>query len=252
VQIPDPASEPRGVAEEFTAAAKMKKNGNGKAAIAATIKNRIVGRGYESPKTLNPNPHNWRKHSKSQSDALEGLIDEVGWVQSVIKNKRTGNLVDGHLRVQMALKRGETKVPVTYVDLSPKEEKLALAMLDPIGAMATTDDKALARLASDLDADNINAQEMLARLLGTDDGGTEKAAVAFTEELLEEHNFVVLYFDNSVDWLNFLSILDLPTVKALHARDGFMSAGVGRVIRGVDALASIKESIAPAKRKARR
>jgi hypothetical protein len=224
----------------------MKKNGKRKA-MPAAIRNRIVGRGFESPKTLNANPFNWRKHPKSQESALEGLIGEVGWLQSVIKNKRTGNLVDGHLRVAMALKRGETKVPVTYVDLSPKEEKLALAMFDPIGAMAQADDRALARLASDLEPDDINAQEMLARLLGSDDGDTRQAQMAFTEELQEEHNFLVLYFDNSVDWLNFTSIVELPTVKALHSREGFMSAGVGRVMKGMDALAMIKAALTQGK-----
>jgi hypothetical protein len=74
-----------------------------------------------------------------------------------------------------------------------------------------------------------------------DAGGTkDKPEIRFTEELLEEHNFVVLYFDNEVDWINLQSMLDLKTVKALHSRKGFNSAGVGRVVRGPEAIAKIQ------------
>lgn len=31
------------------------------------------------PKTLTPNPQNWRRHPKAQKDALEAVIGEVGW-----------------------------------------------------------------------------------------------------------------------------------------------------------------------------
>jgi ParB-like chromosome segregation protein Spo0J len=91
------------------------------------------------PKTLRENPANWRLHPSIQAEGLAAVLDEVGWVQDVIVNKRTGNLVDGHLRVQLSATRGEKKVPVTYVDLSREEEALVLTTLDPIAALAATD-----------------------------------------------------------------------------------------------------------------
>lgn len=33
------------------------------------------------------------------------------------------------------------------------------------------------------------------------------------EELLEKHNYVVLYFDNDVDWLQALTLFDIHTVR---------------------------------------
>lgn len=104
-----------------------------------TWNNRIVGHGEEAPDQLLANPRNWRIHPKAQQEALEGLLGEVGWVQDVIVNRRTGHVVDGHLRVALAISRDEPVVPVVYVDLDEGEERLVLAALDPLAAMAITD-----------------------------------------------------------------------------------------------------------------
>ena len=52
-----------------------------------------------------------------QQRAVEGALQEVGWVQQVLVNRTTGHLVDGHLRVELAISRGEPS-PVTYLDLT--------------------------------------------------------------------------------------------------------------------------------------
>jgi len=85
-------------------------------------RDRIVGRGAVDPVTLAENPRNWRRHSKAQGAALDGLLSAVGWVREILVNQRTGNLVDGHLRLRLALERKEPSVPVTYIDLAPEEE----------------------------------------------------------------------------------------------------------------------------------
>lgn len=103
------------------------------------LRSRIVGEGDEAPDQLLANPLNWRRHPKQQQKALEAMLRQVGWVQRVIVNKRTGHIVDGHLRVEVALRRDEPTVPVIYVDLSKEEEKVVLAAIDPIGGLAQTD-----------------------------------------------------------------------------------------------------------------
>ena len=67
---------------------------------------------------------------------MADVLDSVGWVQEIIVNKTTGHLVDGHLRVELARQRGETEIPVKYVELEPWEENLILASLDPIAGLA--------------------------------------------------------------------------------------------------------------------
>ena len=91
------------------------------------------------PKMLVPNPENWRLHPKGQQEAMGGVLDDIGWVAGITVNKNTGLVVDGHLRLDLALRRKEQLVPVTFVDLTPEEEAAILATLDPISAMAKTD-----------------------------------------------------------------------------------------------------------------
>jgi ParB-like chromosome segregation protein Spo0J len=104
---------------------------------------RIVGHGDVPPESLTANPRNWRKHPDAQRKALAGALSEVGWVAQVIVNKRTGHVVDGHARVELAVERKEAMVPVVYVDLTPDEEAVVLACLDSLSAMATTDTEKL-------------------------------------------------------------------------------------------------------------
>jgi ParB-like chromosome segregation protein Spo0J len=99
-------------------------------------RNRIVGHADVSPGELVPNPRNWRTHPAEQQRAMAGVLGEVGWVAEVLVNRATGNVVDGHLRIKLALARDEPTVPVTYVDLSDEEERVVLASLDPIAALA--------------------------------------------------------------------------------------------------------------------
>ena len=118
---------------------------------SANWRNRIVGHADVAPADLVANPRNWRSHPSDQQHALAGALSEVGWVTEVIVNRTTGHLVDGHLRVELATRRGEASIPVTYVELSEDEERLVLASLDPIAAMATAEEEQLASLLAGLE-----------------------------------------------------------------------------------------------------
>ena len=62
--------------------------------------------------------------------------------------------------------------------------------------------------------------------------------VPFTEVLDEYHNYVVLYFDNEVDWLQAQTLLGLKPVRLMNTAKGkdvhSKSVGIGRVLRGAD------------------
>lgn len=128
--------------------------------------NKIVGHGEVDPKTLEANVYNWRTHPRQQRNALEGALNEVGWVQPVMVNKRTGRLVDGHLRVVVALERGEASIPVTYVDLDENEERVILASLDLITTLAGTDDAALQTLLDEIEVDDDSLNAFFESLTG--------------------------------------------------------------------------------------
>lgn len=144
--------------------ADKKKKG---AAVVAAPKwmNRIVGYGVKPARDFLANIKNWRIHPKSQRDALTGSLLDVGWVAPVVENIRTGNLIDGHARVEEALKLGDdTPVPFVQVDLTQEEEDLILATLDPISAMAAADRDQLDTLLRDVSTGNEALMSMLANL----------------------------------------------------------------------------------------
>jgi hypothetical protein len=147
--------------------------------------NRIVGSGEEAPDQLMANPKNWRIHPITQQEAVGNVLDQVGWVQQVIVNKVTGHLVDGHLRVALAISREEPSIPVTYVELSEQEEALVLATLDPLAGLAATDGEKLAELLGEADADGealASFMEDLAKSSAPISDLTEHGAVANDEE----------------------------------------------------------------------
>jgi hypothetical protein len=127
-------------------------------------KNRITGYADVNPKELMPNPKNWRTHPGHQANALKGVMNEVGVVQNVLVNQRTGMLVDGHLRVALAIKERQTTIPVTYVDLDEAEEALILATLDPIAAQAGVDKKRLAETLAAVTTDDVAVAQLIKNL----------------------------------------------------------------------------------------
>ncbi len=135
-----------------------------KAAPASPWRSRIVDHGEAAPAELVANPENWRTHPRHQAAALGGVLAEIGWVQEVLVNRTTGRLIDGHLRVELAAARGEASVPVTFVELTEAEERLVLATLDPLAALATTDRGKLEGLLAGLSPEAPEVRQMLADL----------------------------------------------------------------------------------------
>lgn len=127
-------------------------------------RSRIVGHAEMAPADLVPNPRNWRTHPGEQQSAVIGALTEVGWVTEVLVNRTTGHLVDGHLRVELALEREEPTVPVTYVELTEDEERLVLATLDPLAGMATAEQDALVGLLAGLAPEDDALAALLAGL----------------------------------------------------------------------------------------
>lgn len=135
--------------------------------------NRIVGHGVKPASQFVAHPGNWRTHPQAQRDALQGALNEVGWVSPVVVNVRTGHLLDGHERVSQALESNDAQVPYIEVDLDEAEEAYVLATLDPIGAMAGKDDAKLNELLHQINSGEAGIQAMLSAL------GPKEASVAY-------------------------------------------------------------------------
>ena len=150
---------------------------------------KIVGHGKVAASQLLANPFNHRRHPEKQRQVVAASIEELGFIKSVLVNRLTGHIVDGHERVMQALGVGEeTLVDIEYVELSPEDEKKALLLLDSSSELATVDASDLDALVSDcaFDTDVLNdfAKEMLDSLKTNPIGANEDGS---TEEINPEN-----------------------------------------------------------------
>ena len=206
-------------------------------------------------KDLKPNPKNPNRHPVDQVELLAKVIEAQGWRQPVKVSKLSGLIVSGHGRYQAALLLG-CPVPVDLQDYPSEAEELADLLADNrIAELSEMDEKMLAELFAEIEESDITPEvagytdDVVMALVDAIDGDLEIVGeVPFAEVLREEHNYIVLYFDNEVDWLQAESLFALETVKALSSRtDGKITAssekrGVGRVIRGADALEALRDA----------
>lgn len=124
-------------------------------------KNRIIGHGSKPASKFQAHPNNWRKHPARQCKAVKGSLDDLGWIDAVIENVRTGRLIDGHERVWQAMDNGDAEVPYIQVDLSEAEEAQALLSLDAIAALAESDAEKIDALLHEVHTDNADVMQFL-------------------------------------------------------------------------------------------
>ena len=85
---------------------------------------------------LNPAKYNPRKDLKpgdAEYEKLKRSIDEFGYVETVIWNKRTGNIVGGHQRYKILKNMGLSEVECVVLDLDSNKEKALNVALNKIG-----------------------------------------------------------------------------------------------------------------------
>jgi len=102
---------------------------------------------------LNPAAYNPRKDLKSGDKEYEKLkrsIAEFGYVEPIIWNKTTGNVVGGHQRLKVLLDLGQTDIDCVVVELDDKREKALNLALNKI--QGDWDENKLAELMAEFNA----------------------------------------------------------------------------------------------------
>jgi DNA modification methylase len=110
---------------------------------------------------IEAHPHNWRLHPQIQKDAMQRILDEVGFVGDVVVYEHEPGkyrMIDGHLRQDIA---DDEEIPVVVTDLTEAEARLVLATFDPLAAMAEKDGQVMAELEAIIAEDGIILNEIM-------------------------------------------------------------------------------------------
>lgn len=160
-------------------------------------------------------------------------------------------VVAGHTRLKACKKLGIEEVPCIVADDLTEDQIKAFRIADnKVGEVSTWDIEKLGFELADIDIDMSEFGDF-----GLEDDSDnvdlenkeQKPESEFTEVLGEEHNYVVLYFDNDVDWLQAESLFDIKPRKNLSTRtDGKITesmtrVSVGRVLNGAEALERLRK-----------
>lgn len=196
---------------------------------------------YVSIDSVKKYRNNAKLHPEEQIEQIKKSIELFGMNDPIGIWK--DEIVEGHGRLIACKELGMIEVPIIRLDHLTDEERKAYILAH---------NKLTMNSGFDLDVLNEELDNILN--INMEDFGFEndlsieidneeiKPEIEFAEVLGEEHNYIVLYFDNEVDWLQAESLFDLQPVKNLSTRkdgkisDKMNSTGIGRVINGREAI----------------
>jgi hypothetical protein len=110
------------------------------------IRNRIKSHRRVRAGELVPHEFNFRTHPSHQRAALEALYHEVGFARSLLAYELPDGrlkLIDGHLRRDID---PDMEVEVEILDVSEDEARTLLMSIDPLAALAETQEQLRKRL----------------------------------------------------------------------------------------------------------
>jgi hypothetical protein len=140
-------------------------------------------------------------------------------------------ILGGNMRFKACKEAGLKEVPIIVADNLTEEQQREFLIKDNVSGgewdwslLSEWDSEQLEEWG--LDIPN-NLEEIKATKDIPDIGEIE-----FSEELLLEHNYIVLYFDNAMDWEVAQEIYGLKQVKSKDSSDKTKKIGIGRVLNG--------------------
>lgn len=187
---------------------------------------------------LVPYAKNPKNHDKKDINLIIKSIKRNGWGDPLLVCPETKEVLSGNGRLMAAKELGMEQVPVVYAPKGLTEKQkadLVIASNKLVEISGYNDNLRYLMEEFGLDQDDFGIDLSKETKKKEED---EEGEVPFTEELLEEHNYIVLYFDNQVDWLQAQTVFEkfLQKKQALGSKEGFRKMGVGRVVKGADVL----------------
>lgn len=199
---------------------------------------KIEKRNIEQLKGYDKNP---RKFTQKGLEDLRKSLENCGDA-NIITINADNTVLGGHARLQVMKELRYKEVDVKVPDrlLTEKECQEVVIRLNANTAGEWDLEKLEAYFEIEeinnwgLDVE-INKEEMDKEIK------EDKPELEFTEELLEEQNYIVLTFNNKCDWMTCCELLDIKTVKTPDSKKGYERAGIGRVFRGESFLMGLNK-----------
>jgi len=183
---------------------------------------------------LKPAAYNPRKISRQMLRTLKAGIKEFDLVEPIVVNKDM-TIIGGHQRFKACIELGIAEVPCIVLDLpKPKEKALNLALNKITGDW---DKKKLEKLLQEIDSIDFEFtgfdEDELAKLI--EDVNMEAPEYDIAPRLMEEYDYIVLFFRNTLDFQVAADIFNLKIQK----EDKREKIGLGKVVDGAGYLRSI-------------
>ena len=185
---------------------------------------------------------NSRTHSKKQVAQVVASIKEFGFTNPLLIDQE-GTLIAGHGRLMAAKELGMDLLPCVRLSHLSDAQKRAYVIADnKIALNSGWDDDLLKSELNELDSlgFDVGVTGFDELLEGTGLEDSAKGEVEFSEYLNESNNYVVLFFDNDIDWLQAQTHFNLKSVSSQRANGKPWSKGIGRVVNGAEYLDKVK------------
>lgn len=180
---------------------------------------------------LEPSKYNPRKISREMLGALKRNIQEFGLVDPLVVNGDM-TIIGGHQRYKVCLELGFAEVPCIVLDLpKSKERALNLALNKITGEWDKAKLEAVLKEIEEVDLEFTGfSEEDLEKLL--DDVLPETAEYDIAPRLMEEYDYIVLFFRNTLDFQTACSHFGVK----LQKEDTRNKVGLGKVLDGAEYL----------------
>ena len=183
-------------------------------------------------------------------DKIVRSIQLHGFAAPIVANMQ-GEILAGHTRWKAAKKLNMLTVPVRQMNLTGDQARLYRIADNKLSEFADWDEDMLKEQLADL---MVNFEDELLDMdfelqdLGhfedlEDQINQNSPEVVFSEFIDEANNYVVLLFENEIDWLSAKSHFNLKTKTSRRQNGKPWSSGIGRVIDGAEYLEKITNAV---------
>ena len=193
---------------------------------------------YKIKDKILENPKNPRFIKKDKFEKLVRSIKEFPEMLQarplVVTTTEDGKfmVLGGNMRLKACIKARLEIIPIQIADDWSEEKKREFIIKDNLSYGEWDNDM----LANEWDMDLLQHYGMDLPIGFEQPEEDIQPEVEFSQYLNESNNYVVLFFENDIDWLQAQTHFDLKTVKSKRGNGKEWSSGIGRVLNGADYL----------------